>query len=330
MVRMDELIAGFSKQLNDALSIGNAAELNVPQKVISNIVVTGLGGSGIGADLVYEFVCEELKVPYVVNKGYFMPNFVDQNTLVICSSYSGNTEETLSAFNEALNVGAEIVCVTSGGKLLELAKAHGLNYIIVPGGNPPRSMLAYSLLQQFFVLKAYGLISGKFETEVKAAIALLDVEEEAIKTEAKLVAAKLKDTVPVVYVNDTMTAVGTRFRQQINENSKMLSWSSPVPEMNHNELVGWRNSVAPWGTVFLRNKTDFARNQQRIEISKEVAAEYSKVVLDIWSKGTTHIEQALYLIHLTDWVSQYLGELNGVDVVEVKVIDKLKGALANS
>ena len=330
MANMDELIAGFTAQLTDSLAIGQAAELNIPTKEYRNVVVTGLGGSGIGADLVYEFVSSELQVPFVVNKGYFMPNFVDAQSLVICSSYSGNTEETLSAFNEALKAGAEIVCVTSGGTLLELAKEHGLNYIIVPGGNPPRSMLAYSLLQQFYVLKAYGLISGVFEMDVKAAIELLDSEEEAIKTEAKLIAAQLKGTVPIVYVNDTMTAVGTRFRQQINENSKMLSWSSPVPEMNHNELVGWRSDLAPWGTVFLRNKTDYSRNQQRIEISKEVAEEYSKVVLEIWSKGDTHIVQALYLIHLTDWVSQYLGELNGVDVVEVKVIDKLKGALAKA
>lgn len=330
MTRMDELIAGFTAQLTDSLLIGNSATLNIPVKELRSVIVTGLGGSGIGADLVYEFVGSELKVPFVVNKGYFMPKFVDEHSLVICSSYSGNTEETLSAFNDALNAGAEIVCITSGGKLLELAKAHGLNYIIVPGGNPPRSMLAYSLVQQLFVLHAYGLISKSFELDLNAAIALLDAEEDATRTEAKLIAAKLEGTVPVIYVNDTMTAVGIRFRQQINENSKMLSWSSPVPEMNHNELVGWRNDIAPWGTVFLRNKEDYSRNQQRIELSKEIAGEHSKVVLDIWSKGATHIERALYLVHITDWVSQYLGELNGVDVVEVKVIDRLKGALAKA
>lgn len=330
MVKMDELIAGFSAQLKDSLSIGNKAELTIPAKEYRNVVVTGLGGSGIGADLVYEFVGNELKVPFYVNKGYFMPNFVDKHSLVICSSYSGNTEETLSAFNDALKAGAEIVCVSSGGTLVELAKEHGLNYIIVPGGNPPRSMLAYSLVQQLFILNAYGLISKVFEHDLHTSIEQLDNEEQAIRTEAKLVAAQLQGTVPVVYVNDTMTAVGTRFRQQINENSKMLSWSSPVPEMNHNELVGWRNDIAPWGAVFLRNKDDYARNQQRIELSKEIAEEYSKVVLEIWSKGGSHIERALYLIHLTDWVSHYLGELNGVDVVEVKVIDRLKGALAKA
>lgn len=328
MAKMDELIVGFSKQLKDSLSIGDRVELNIPAKEYRNIVATGLGGSGIGADLVYEFVGNELKVPFFVNKGYFMPSFVDKHSLVICSSYSGNTEETLSAFNDALKAGAEIVCISSGGKLIELAKEHGLNHIIVPGGNPPRSMLGYSLVQQLFVLHAYGLITKQFEIDLNTAIALLDAEEQAIRTEAKSIAAKLQGTVPVVYVNDTMTAVGIRFRQQINENSKMLSWSSPVPEMNHNELVGWRNDIAPWGTVFLRNEDDYPRNQQRIELSKEIAQEHSKVVLEIWSKGTSHIEKALYLIHLTDWVSQYLGELNGVDVVEVKVIDRLKGALA--
>ncbi len=328
MANMENLIAGFTGQLREAMAIGEQAVIKPATKAITNVVVTGLGGSGIGGDLVNEFVSDELKVPFVVNKGYFVPNFVNENTLVICSSYSGNTEETLSAMEDAMAKGAQIACVTSGGKVAEIAAAKGYTCIIVPGGNPPRSMLAYSLVQQLYLLNGYGLISDGFKADLTVAIDLLDAEEHAIQTDALEIAKKLKGSVPVVYVDDSMTAVGVRFRQQINENSKMLSWSSPVPEMNHNELVGWRNKIAPWKVVFLRNNTDYARNQQRIEINKEIVGKFAQEVLEIWSKGDSHAERALYLIHLTDWVSQYLGELNGVDIVEVAVIDFLKGSLA--
>lgn len=328
MANMESLIAGFTGQLREAIVIGQKAVIMSATAEIRNVVVTGLGGSGIGGDLVLEFVGSELKVPFVVNKGYFMPSFVNEHTLVIVSSYSGNTEETLSAMNDAIGKGAQIACVTSGGTVAALAAEHGYTCITVPGGNPPRSMLAYSLVQQLFLLAGYGLISNNFQEDIEEAIDLLDAEEHAIQTDAVLIAKKLKGKVPVIYVNDTMTAVAVRFRQQINENSKMLSWSSPVPEMNHNELVGWRNKIAPWVAVFLRNGDDYERNQQRMEINKEIVGKFADDVLEIWSKGDTHAERALYLIHLTDWVSQYLGELNGVDIVEVAVIDFLKGSLA--
>ena len=328
MPNMEQLIADFSKQLKEAIEIGRSANVSPSTNEIRNVVCTGLGGSGIGGSLAYEFVGNELKVPLSANKDYFLPHYVNEHTLVICSSYSGNTEETLAAFQEALEAKANIVCVSSGGSLIELAKEHNLDYIILPGGNPPRAMLAYSLVQQFYILQAYNLIGGTFEKELLSAIALLNKEEEHIQSQASEIASQLQDTVPVIYVDNSMDAVGVRFRQQINENSKMLSWSGPVPEMNHNELVGWRNEVAPWVPIFLRNKADYKRNQQRIEINKEIVSKYSKKVLEIWSKGDNHTERALYLIHLTDWVSLYLGELNGVDVVEVKVIDFLKSSLA--
>lgn len=330
MASMEQLIADFTKQLKEAMDIGNAANLNPPTTEIRNVVATGLGGSGIGGNLVNEFVGNELDVPFVVNKNYFIPHFVDKHTLVLVNSYSGNTEETLSAFEQARKAGAILVCISSGGKVAELAKEYGFDHITVPGGNPPRSMLAYSVVQQLFVLKGYGLISNRFETQLEASIALLDAGEEDMRTQAKALAEKLANKVPVIYVDASMEAVGTRFRQQINENSKMLGWSSPVPEMNHNELVGWRNKIAPWAPVFLRNEEDFERNSTRMDINEEIVGEYSEEVLEIWSDGNSHMERSLYLIHLTDWATFYLAELNGVDVVEVDVIDYLKGSLAKA
>ncbi len=327
---MDKLVAGFADQLKEAIGIGHGVTLRPPVAEIRNVVVTGLGGSGIGGSLVAELAAKELRVPFLVNKSYHLPAFVNENTLVICSSYSGNTEETLSAFSDALRANAHIVCITSGGKLAELAKQYNLDHVIIPGGNPPRSCLGYSAVQLLFVLKQLGLVSGRFEDELQDSIALLEREQEHIRTLAKAIAGQLHNRIPVLYAVSEMESVAVRIRQQINENSKMLCWHHVIPEMNHNELVGWRNRIGNWAPVFLRSREDFERNQQRIEINKEVLAEHADNVIEIYAKGESHTERAFYLIHLGDWVSVYLAELNGLDAVEVKVIDYLKNELAKS
>jgi glucose/mannose-6-phosphate isomerase len=179
-----------------------------------------------------------------------------------------------------------------------------------------------------FVLSRLGLISNKFEAELNSTINLLERESEHIKTLAHAIAGKLQNRIPVLYSVTDMESVAVRFRQQINENSKMLCWHHVVPEMNHNELVGWRNRIGNWAPIFLRSREDFERNQQRIEINKGIVAEFAEQVIEIYAKGESHMERAYYLIHLGDWVSVYLAELNGVDAVEVKVIDHLKNELA--
>lgn len=326
---MDQLIAGFTGQLREAVAIARKAEIRLHHFPISNIVVTGLGGSGIGGNLVYEFVNDELRIPFEVNKDYFLPNYVGKNTLVIASSYSGNTEETLHALNIAIDRKSKIVCISSGGRMIEAARQHNLDHIIVPGGNPPRASLGYSLVQQLFVLHYLHIISGKFESELHAAALLLDKEENNMRDEAKKIASQLDGKIAVIYVAAPMASVAVRFRQQLNENSKMLCWHHVIPEMNHNELVGWRKKSDDWAVVFLRNDSDYIRNKQRIEINKEIIARYCGTIIEIHSRGDSHIQRALYLIHLTDWISFYLAELRKVDAMEVKVIDFLKNSLAS-
>ncbi len=147
---MEQLVAAFTKQLEEAIEIGQKASLSPCDKTLQNIVITGLGGSGIGGRIVAQLVQENANLPIFINNNYTLPGFVNEKTLVIVSSYSGNTEETLAAMKQALSKGAEVACITSGGEVNELAKTHHLNVINIPGGNPPRTMLAYSLTQQFF------------------------------------------------------------------------------------------------------------------------------------------------------------------------------------
>lgn len=325
---MRNLINAFTKQLSEAHAIALSAQLKPAKNPINNVVITGLGGSGIGGTIVNELFKNDCKVPVVVNKDYIMPSFINENTLVIASSYSGNTEETLIALEEAMNKGAEIAIITSGGKALEIAQANKFNHIVIPGGNPPRSMLAYSLVQLLALFAHYKLVSKALHTEVPAAVALLENQHQNIISSAEKLAEKLYKKIPIVYAVDGFEGVAVRWKQQINENSKMLSWHAVVPEMNHNELVGWAGGNEDVAVVFLRNKADFNRNQHRVEINKDIIAKYTPHVFEVWSEGDTSLANTLYLINFGDWVSLILSEMNKVDVMEVKVIDFLKSSLA--
>lgn len=325
---MDKLIADFSKQLQEALAIGEKATLRAPDREIRNIVVSGLGGSGIGANLVSELVADELQVPFLVNKDYSLPNFVDEHTLVIISSYSGNTEETVQAMGEALEKDAHIVCVSSGGKVIETAKTRDLDYIQIPGGNPPRACLGYSFVQQLFILHKLDFISDQVIKDVRKSIDLLNDEKDSIRKEAKELSEFFNKKLPILYACSSLGSVAVRSRQQINENSKMLCWHHVIPEMNHNELVGWHDKDEHWAVLFLRNKSDYARNQQRIELNKQIIGQYTEHIRELWSKGDSQAERAMYLIHVMDWCSYYLAVLRDHDAVEVNVIDFLKGELA--
>lgn len=325
---MEKLIDAFPKQLKEALEIGRKATLKAPGGPYTNVVVTGLGGSGIGGRIVAQLMHKEAKCPIEVYNNYYLPGYVDHKSLVIACSYSGNTEETLAAMDQALAKGARVVIITSGGTMLETAKARGLDHIVIPGGNPPRTMLAYSLVQQFFVLHHFGITGDGFEGAVKTAANMLLDDKEAIKKAAMDLTEKLVGKRLVIYSEANTEAVSIRFRQQVNENSKELCWHHAIPEMNHNELVGWAGGDKSLGVVIFRHKEDHERTQMRMEINKSIFEKYTPNVYEVWSKGDTSIARQLYLINLGDWVSLFWAQKKGVDPSEIAVINMLKGKLA--
>src|SRR6185436_19607290 len=172
-----QLIDGFPRQLKEAVEIGRKAQLKSPGGPYSNVVVTGLGGSGIGGRIAAQVVAHEAKCPIEVYSNYYLPAYVNHKSLVIACSYSGNTEETIAAMEQALAKGARVCVITSGGTMLEMAQKRGLDHIVIPGGNPPRTMLAYSLTQQFFVLRHFGVIGDGFEGAIKNAAQLIEAEK---------------------------------------------------------------------------------------------------------------------------------------------------------
>ena len=325
---MKELIEGFTRHITDSIEICNAKDLIPFSGNVNNVLICGLGGSGIGGTVASQIVANDANCPIVINKDYKIPAFVNENTLVICCSYSGNTEESLEMLALAESKNAIIACVTSGGKLAEIAGSKNYNHIIIPGGHPPRAAFGLAFPPLFFLLKHYGIINNDYISQFNNAIKLINNEETNIINEATDITEKLFDKIPVIYADANYEGMAIRFRQQINENSKMLCWHHVIPEMNHNELVGWTTRNDDLAVIIFRNDDDYIRTQKRMEINLTVFSKYTSTIIEVYSKGNSRLERALYLIHLGDWVSYLLAEKKGIDVTEVDVITYLKNELA--
>jgi glucose/mannose-6-phosphate isomerase len=325
---MQTLVDGFPGQLEEALRIGKSAVLSEPEHPIRNVLISGLGGSGIGGTIISELSFDSSPVPVSVTKGYFIPAFVDQHSLVVISSYSGNTEETLACMEQAIAKKAHIVCITSGGKVAELAKEHKLDIILIPGGMPPRACLGFSLAQQVIIFAKHKLLSSSAIAELENSIALLKAEQKFIRTQADTLAKSLHGRTPVIYCTTNYEGIAIRFRQQLNENAKVLCWHHVIPEMNHNELVGWAGGSEEVAVVLFSDPDEYERNNYRIAINKDIITRFTPHFTNIIAKGKSQIEKSIYLIHLGDWASVYLANLRGVDAIEVNVINFLKGELS--
>ena len=328
---MKKLIEGFTQQLAHALKIGQTMDLVRPGSDIRNVLITGMGGSGIGANLVESLTFGRVPIPIIVSKGYNIPQFVSPHTLFIACSYSGNTEETLAAVQKGMLKRAHVICVTSGGKMLELAKEYNLFYIQVPGGSPsPRAQLGYMMTSLLYALYHTNLIGAAFIKETENAIEYLDRGEKAVQSEAELIAKKLRGKLPIIYCDERLKAMAIRFQNQLNENSKQMAHVNTFPEMNHNEIVGWRfpeNILQQSQVVYLYSDHDHERVEKRMEICRDIFEKRSNPIIDIVAEGASLLEQYYYLIHLTDWISYYLAKENNVDADSIDNINFLKDEL---
>lgn len=326
---MDKYIDRFPEQLIEALAIGeNIAEINA-ERQIHNIIISGMGGSGIGGAFVQEFVNNELPIPLSIVHDYNIPAYAGENTLLICCSYSGNTEETLSVFEQGLEKKCFIICITTGGKLKEYAEREHLPLVLIPGGMPPRTCVGYSLVAQLSVLHKMGFINSDYITEIKRAADLLLRSGADIRSKAKIIAEKIKDTIPVIYTAAPMQNVGMRLKQQINENAKMFCFANTIPEMNHNELVAFYESNLNISVIYLRDKSASKQINKRFDLCAELIRPKVLLAAEFYAEGTTHFEKVLYLVHLGDWMSYYLSELKSVDAIKIQSLDWLKTELEN-
>lgn len=325
---MDKLIAAFPDNIREALQIAKNSTFQNPKNEIRQVVVCGMGGSGIGGELVKNWTQNEIKVPVLCYHDYNAPAFIDKQTLVIASSYSGNTEETLMFVEGIQNKGAHIIGVCSGGDLQTLCNKNGYDCIIVPGGNPPRAALAYSIIQVSNILTQLGLISDSILTSFASSKTLIENNIQTIKDKATELAKFLRGSVPVFYASAAYEAALIRAKQQFNENTKMLCWTNVIPEMNHNELVGWGGGDHRFSAVYFDTNDISIRNKKRADITFEVIASKTNL-MTINIAGADLIERSMYLIHIVDWASFILAEMDNTDAMDIKIINRLKSELAN-
>lgn len=330
-------IRDFSSQIENAVQIGKSAPLKLYVDGIKNILVTGLGGSAIGGDLLRSYLSEELDVPFIINRHYFLPEFVDKNSLVVVSSYSGNTEESTAAHRDAAKRKAKVFCITTNGETALLAKKFKHPVIRIPKGYSPRAALGYLFFPILVAFTRLGLVKNKSK-DIKETVDLLRAKAaifsnpDSPDNAPMQLAKQLQGKLPIVYApNEHLDAVAVRWRGQICENAKQLAFSHVLPEMNHNELVGWKNVthlMKQMNVIFLRDKGTHRRLAVRENITKQIVSQYADRVTEVWSEGNSLLARMFYLIHFGDWVSLYLAVLNNEDPTPVKVIDFLKGELA--
>ncbi len=330
------LIRSFADQSAKAVDIGKKTKLTISLSRIRNIVVTGLGGSAIGGDILRSYSANQAGVPIIVNRSYTLPQFVNRNTLVVVSSYSGGTEETISAYAHARKKGAQILVISSGGSIGETAAKLHHNWIKIPGGLPPRAALGYSFFTMLTAFQKVGILrSGHTELkETNNVLRRLSAEYSNYETNPGplQLAERMVNVLPIVYSSsERLDAVNLRWRGQISENAKTVAYGNLFPEMNHNEIVGYstlKDLLSRFFVVCLVDQEDHPRVKARFELVKEIIRPYCSEVVEISSQGKSLLARMFSLIHFGDWLSFYLAIKKGVDPTPVANIEMLKKRLS--
>jgi len=316
-----------------------ARELNLPQEYsdVNKVLIIGMGGSAIGGDLVRSLVEPEANLPIIVHRGYDLPAFVDDKTLVIISSYSGNTEETLSAFNQALETGAKKLAITTGGKVKDMADENSIPVLTFTYRSQPRAALAFSFLPILYFLHKLGVIGDK-SAEVDEALSVLqklsmriDETRPVSKNAARQLAGKLQGHLPVIYGATLLSEVAHRWKTQLNENSKAWAFYEVFPELNHNTVVGYQfppELAEKIVVVLLRSPLLAQPIQHRYEVTCQLLERAGVRYEFADGEGKAPLSQMLSLVLFGDYVSYYLAILYRIEPSPVETINYLKEQLA--
>ena len=301
-----------------------------------NIIIAGMGGSAIGGEILRDWLRDEISIPIEVCNDYVLPAYADEHTLVFAVSYSGETEETLNAFSDAIGRKCMIIAITSGGLLLSSAKKLEFPHVMVPAGLPPRAALPYVFFPLPILMGKMGALTNKGSEIEEAMHVIKNASGESspqIPTEnnfSKKLALRLKGSVPVVYGFRHYGAIAHRLKTQFNENSKVPSRYEVFPELNHNEVVGWEASedlIKIFSVLLIRDRDEPEEIKNRIEATKSTALQKTRRILEIYAKGKGKLAKMFSILHLGDFTSVYLAILRGIDPVPVKTIDEIKAAM---
>jgi glucose/mannose-6-phosphate isomerase len=327
-------ILGLPDQLRDALWRVESANLE-PYDAPGGLVVAGMGGSAIGGALAREALGDRASRPIMLARGYGLPPWTTPDTMVLCSSYSGNTEETLAVYEAAGALGARRVVATTGGKLADAARAENVPVIPLPGGFQPRAAVAYSLVVALEVAWLCGA-GERLHAEIDVAAAHVEQLAEMWGPDApsdclaKELARGLHRTIPQIAGSGLTSPIAYRWKTQINENAKMPCFCHELPELDHNEIVGWQGAsqLGRFSAVFLDDSDLHPRIRQRIELTRGLIEAEAAGTYRVESVGQNQTERLVSLVLLGDLVSLYLAVLREVDPTPVPTLDRLKSALA--
>jgi glucose/mannose-6-phosphate isomerase len=325
---LDDVLA-IPDHLRDALWRIESARLQPAEA--AGLLVCGMGGSAIGGDLAAAALGDRCTRPLLTVRGYQLPAWATPEWTVLCSSYSGGTEETIACFAAAEALGANRVVASTGGELTEMAREAGVPVVGLPGILQPRAAVAYMFTVAAEVA-ALAAVAPRVHTEIDATAEYLERSREELQQQAAEVAERLAGTVPVVYGADATAAVARRWKTQLNENSKLMSFFGELPEADHNEIVGWsgEGSGTRFSAVFLLDVDQHPRERRRIELTAGLVEATGSTALQVESRGETRTARLLWAVMLGDLVSVELAGARGVDPVPIDAIDRLKSGLGES
>lgn len=326
---LDDILA-IPDHLRDALWRVESARLEPGDA--AGLMVCGMGGSAIGGDLAAAALGNRLTRPLFTVRGYELPSWATPDWTVLCSSYSGNTEETLACFAAAEALGARRIVVSTGGTLVEGAREAGLPVVGLPGILQPRAAVAYMLTVVAEVAALAG-VAPRIHTEIDAAAAFLEEQSDDLRARATEIASQLNGTLAVVTGADLTAPVARRWKAQINENAKLPAACSELPEANHNELCGWGGASATGArlsTVLLEDSDQHPRERRRFELTAETIAAGGAEVVRVEAVGETRVARLLWATMLGDLVSVEMAEARGVDPLPVEAIEGFKAALGGA
>lgn len=334
--QMLKTVTDFPAQCQEAIKL--ARSWKISPCTVNNIVFLGMGGTGIAGDLIKGWLEPELKIPFFVYKDYSLPEFVNNHTLVITASYSGNTQEVISGFKSAYERKANILAISSGGELKKLASIYKTPHLKLPSGYQPRAALGFLFFPLLEALVRLKLVSDKSKQidnmlEVLSSLQKCWKQEISLKQNlAKKLARQLYQKIPIIYGwSRYQSAIATRWKNQFNENSKSLAFCGELPEITHNEIVGW-SKVIPHHKDFIillfkESGEDFIE-RYITAIQKVLSGNFAVETISAW--GKTDLAKIFSLTYLGDLASVYLAFLNEVDPTPIKAIDEIKGIIRES
>lgn len=324
-------ITEFPNQIKESFSIMTTWKAQREYRNIENIMVLGMGGSAIGGDVAKVLAQNTNSVSIVINRSYNIPAWVGSNTLILASSYSGETEETLNAFAQCKERNCPMIVLSTGGAITDYAGKYDLDIIPIPSGYQPRAALGYSFSLILILLNQLDFVKDHIIEMLKGSIESLDLLSTEMNKEgnkALAIAENIHTTCPIIYGSEELTWVAAlRFRGQLAENAKMLSFHNHFPEQNHNEIEGWtvnKDIMNRFSIIWLKDEDDHPGTQVRMQISSDLLKSNAGSQLEICQTGKNRVERLLKLIHFTDWISYYTALFNKVDPTPVSRIQELK------